>query len=97
MEQSNDIFDPLTSYVFKSIKSLKLFGIYNVVTSAGRPELISYHIYKDTQFWWLLMLYNDLTSIDDIVPGMLIKYFNLKDLENLYFTLNSQARAQEQA
>lgn len=94
IEQTGGIFDTLTSYLVKTLKTLPLFGVYVVNGSEKRPDLMSYHIYKDTQFWWLLMMYNDLLSPNDIVQGMSIRYFNLGDLEKLYLTLNSQARNQ---
>jgi len=94
MDYVNDVFDPLTSYFLAQLKTLPVFGVYIVSGSEGRPDLVSWAIYKDTQFWWPIMFYNDLLSVDDIVQGMSINYFNVSDLESLYFTLNSRAHTQ---
>jgi hypothetical protein len=82
----------MSSYLLKELKKLTPLGVYIVSGTEQRPDLISYTIYKDTQYWWLLMHYNSLLAIEDIIQGMQIKYFKLSDLEKIYFSLNSLAK-----
>ena len=41
----------------------------------GRPDLLSYDMYKDTSFWWVFAVRNPNTLIDpiaDFTPGKII-------------------------
>ena len=79
-----DNLDCLTSFFITNIKSLSVAGTYTVQLEAGRPDLLSYYIYEDTQYWWILMWYNGLTALNEIVPGMTIDYPSLSSIEALY-------------
>lgn len=87
MDYVEDNFDPLTSNVLNSIYDLSPAGFIKVEGTDFRPDVLSFIIYEDTQYWWVLMLYNRFNSIDDIKNGMTIKYPDLADLEDLYFSL----------
>lgn len=82
-----DNFDPLTSSFVKDLKNLSQFGQYVVQVEEGRPDLISFKIYGDTQYWWIILLYNDIIYIEDIQIGMSLKFPSLSDLETIYFSL----------
>lgn len=79
-----DNIDCLTSYVLSALKYLPEIGTYDVREEEYRPDLLSYNIYQDTQYWWLLMWYNSILSIRDLKSGMTIKYPSKNSLEDLY-------------
>lgn len=83
------VFDVLASYFWNKIPDLPLGGNYLVVGEANRPDLISYRIYGDTQYYWIIMIYNGISFNEDIIMGLQLSYPSLKDLEDLYFKLNS--------
>jgi hypothetical protein len=85
---SDDLYDVITSYFLLKLKELPVKG-YLIITPdlEYRPDLLSYQLYEDTQYWWLLLYYNDLVSFEDLKSGLQIKYFDLVDLESLYLSL----------
>lgn len=87
MEFNIDNYDPLTSNFLFQIKNLPLGGVYTVQGEDGRPDLLSYSVYGDTQYWWILMAYNGFNSVDQIHNGEQIKFPKVAELEDLYFTL----------
>ena len=103
---TENVIDILDSYMFEKVsayyeeqvdvKDLTVDGVFEVVTEEYRPDLISYEIYDgDTQYWWLLMEFNGLIDIFQIVSGLQMKYFSLTQLEDIYFTLSSRQRQQD--
>ena len=88
----NDTYDILTSYFIDRMKDLPMVGIYKVSGEERRPDLVSYEIYEDTQYWWILMNYNNLIFVDDISEGTEIGYPSIDDLEDIYFSLNRVAK-----
>lgn len=82
-----DCFDPLTSFTLDQIKKLPVGGNYAVSGEEGRPDLLSYRIYGNTQYWWILMFYNDKINIEDIKTSDILYYPKLDELENFYFSL----------
>lgn len=82
-----DAFDPINSYFLEEVKKLPVGGNFAVSGEDGRPDLISSKIFGNTQYWWILMYYNDYTNIEDIVSGDILYYPKLDSLENFYFTL----------
>ena len=91
MQFNTDNYDVLNSYLLLNLKKLNVMGIHQIVDAneVGRPEYVSYAIYNDTKYWWLLLVYNDILDIADLVLGKKLNYFSLDDLETLYFNLNS--------
>lgn len=103
---TENIIDILDSYLFEkisgyykeqiNIKDLSVDGVFEVTTQEYRPDLISAEIYEgDTQYWWLLMEFNDIINFMQIVSGTQIKYFDINQLEDIYFSLNSRQRQQD--
>jgi hypothetical protein len=82
-----DGYDIIDSAFLSGIKSLPVAGSYIVRLEPGRPDLLSYNLYRDTQYWWLLMLYNDLKLPEDLSMGLEIQYFRVSDLETMYFLM----------
>lgn len=89
MEFDNNCYDILGSYLVHRLKSLQVSGIHVVQSGESKPDLASHIIYGKTQYWWLLMLFNDIFSVEDFKVGMALKYPTLSALEDLYFSLKS--------
>lgn len=84
-----DNYDPLTSYFLTELLKLSPYGKYAVQSDDTRPELIAYKIYGDVQYWWIILLYNSLTTWDEITTEMVLSYPAVEHLEDLYFRLRS--------
>jgi hypothetical protein len=95
LEFSEGFSDLITSYFISQLKNLSLYGEYVIVGEEGRPDLVSYKIYNHTQYWWILMLYNDMIELSEIRNGIKIKYPSIDSLEGLYFKLKPLQRAKE--
>lgn len=81
-------YDPLTSAFFLEVQNIRLGGIYTIRGEDSRPDLLSYKLYEDTQYWWVIMLYNSFSDISEIRNGEEIRFPAIDDLENFYFSLN---------
>lgn len=82
-----DNFDVLTSFLLTNIPRLQEQGTYKVTSEEHRPELLAYNIYKtanSVQYWWILLWYNSILSINDLKTGTIISYPSINSLENLY-------------
>lgn len=85
MDFTNDgVFDPLTSYLLLEIPRLSPIGEYVIRKEEKRPDLLSFSLYGDTQYWWVLMWYNTLYKPEDLTVGLKIKYPSLSAVEQLY-------------
>lgn len=87
LEFSNDNYDPLTSNIIENIQSIPQGGLFKVKSEEHRPDQISYRIYDDTQYWWVIMLYNGILDVNDITIGTILKYPDQDELDSYYFTL----------
>lgn len=85
-----DNHDPLTSNFIRELLNLQPQGQYTVQGEDNRPDLLSYKIYGSTQYWWILLSYNNILEFDNISTGDTISYPSLGDLENLYFGLKAK-------
>jgi len=92
MEYDTDVYDSLTSYFLDVLRKLPVHGEYVVVDEEGRPDLLSHRIYGSTQYWWILLVYNNLVSPFDVQSGMTIRYPSIDDLEALFFKLAALQR-----
>lgn len=90
-----DNYDPLTSAFQNQLISLSPNGTYFIQGNDERPDIISYRIYKDTQYWWMLMMYNGLSDVYQIKSGVTISFPSISDLEDLLFSLKSQESASQ--
>lgn len=92
----SDNFDPLTSSFLLELKKLSASGEYVITDDEFKPDLTSSRIYSGrTQYWWLLMLYNNILSEDDWLVETVIQYPSIDALEDIYFTLKSKEQARE--
>ena len=88
-----DNLDPTNSFMLLNLASLPVQGTYIIQNETARPDLLSYRLYKDTQYWWALLWYNSIMNINDLKTGMTINYFNLDNLEELYMTASLSQKA----
>jgi len=79
--------DILTSYFLHELKKLKTSGSYVVTFEENNPELLADIIFNNPHYEWILMEYNDLTDIKDVVSGLTLYYPSLTDLEDLKYKL----------
>ena len=88
-------FNTVTSTFIQELRELPLMSY--VTSKEERPDLLAYRIYGDTQFAWIIMIYNNCIDFTDgtFKAGMQIKYPALSDLEKLIFTLKARKRAVE--
>ncbi len=91
---NEDNYDILNSFFMLEVKTLPEVGKYVVSAEEFDPALISFRIYGATQFWQLILIYNDILSFEDIVAGVILRYPSIDDMENVYFRLNALRQAQ---
>jgi len=90
IEKNLDFFDVYNSKFLFLIKEIKQFGEFKVTKEERRIDLISYKIYGSTQFWWMLLEYNDIVDQFSISNGDKIKFFDLSDLESKYHFIQKE-------
>jgi len=86
----NKFFDIADSQFMNLVNNLEM-KTYRVIREHQRPDLLSEHIYGtgNTSLWWLLLFINGLSSPQELVSGMLIKFPTLNQLEDVYLQLSS--------
>lgn len=89
----SDNFDPLTASFLRRLKDISYTGEFVVQSEEARPDIISNKIYGSTQYWWILLFYNDIISFEDLANGVVIKYPDLADVEDLFFSLKADETA----
>lgn len=94
-DNSGDWYDPLNSFFVTNLKILSYAGQRVVTYEEKRPELLSYNIYGDTQYWWILMWYNNILNINDLVSGTLINYPSRTSIEDLYISASTSKKAMQ--
>ena len=83
------MYDPLTSLFDSLLHGLSPEGTYTVDVPDARPDWLSFKIYGDTQYAWILLWCNDIGSFRDLKKGAVISYPSLSDLDTIYLTLGS--------
>ena len=87
MEFQENMYDDFNSYFLKSLQRLDRSGIYRINTREKRPDVYSRDIYGTTSYWSVLMEYNSIVSVNELVIGKSLNYPSKSDLEDLYFSL----------
>jgi hypothetical protein len=88
-----DNYDPIQSNILGALTSIPSGGQYTIQGAESRPDIISNDIYGDPQYWWIILAYNELTTIDSLTNGLEIEYPRVDLLEDYYFTLKTQQDA----
>nr|DAP65232.1 MAG TPA: baseplate wedge protein [Caudoviricetes sp.] len=88
-------FDIIDSEFLRKLKSLKKYKTYKVTVEEGRPELVSERIYGvgQNQFWWILMVLNELRLPKDLKRGLVLRYPTREELEDIYLSLNNDTNS----
>ena len=81
--------DYLRSWLINQLGYLPPIGDYKITTEENRIDLLSYKIYGDTQYWWILMQYNGIIDMNDLKTGTILSFPDQADLEDLYFRVKS--------
>ena len=87
MSYSNGCLEVMDSALINLITQLPSAGAFEVTTQEGRPDLLSYDIYGNTQYWYILLLYNGILKITDLKTGVVVNFPSLDRLENFYMRL----------
>lgn len=72
--------DPLLS-TGKSFSSVLNQYILYTITNYDRIDLLSYRFYNTPNYWWLILLANDMVSETEFVAGLEIKIPSLGDYQ----------------
>lgn len=83
-------FDILDGRILSEFIALKEEGLFYITDELLSPDLISYRLYGDERYWWLLMLYNNLVEVDEIYPGMEFRFPSRRDIDTMYSNLGSK-------
>ncbi len=84
-------YDSLTADFIDHISDLSEFGHVEVTSEVQDLPLLSFQIYGTSDYWWVLMMYNEFMSPEEVVSGVRLKYPALGDLDKLYFELRNRA------
>ena len=84
LEFNEDNVDPLNSFMLTNLMNIPPAGTYTIVKEECRPDLVSYELYDDTQYWWILLLYNKILDITEFKAGLDIVYPDKAYFETLY-------------
>ena len=87
------VFDSLNSYFLYQIPKLPTVGYYTIRAEDKRPDMLSYRIYGETQYWWVLMWYNNFLKPQDLKIGAVIKYPSISAVEQLYMNASLLQKA----
>jgi len=82
-------FDPLTAKFLSALRLLPVQGQLQIGALENRIDLISNEIYGETQFWWIIMEFNNLQDPEVIPANTMLNYPSIIDLELLFFNLNA--------
>ena len=89
-ENGYDFPDYINSEFLTQLRKLDPVGSY-VIQNTGRPDLISWNIYHRVDLWWIILFYNGL-NLEDLVPGEVVEYPSLTDLEVIIHNLTTRAK-----
>lgn len=90
MRLAEGMYDILDSFFLISLYGLPTIGTFRISSEEYRPDLVAYKIYKDVQYWWILMLYNNFMHYRDLKVGTSVNYPSGASIEDLYFKLKSK-------
>lgn len=86
---TNQYFDILNSPMLDTLKTFTILGQYTIREFPFRPDVLSYNIYKDTQYWPYLLLFNGISNVMDLTLGTIINFFSLSELEKTLYSFSN--------
>ncbi len=84
-------FDVLNSAFLQEV--LKVSSIGEIKTTnkhKHQPDLLTYELFDNELYWWLILYYNNIDSIDVLVSGMILKIPSFEEIEQIIFTLRQR-------
>ena len=80
-----DAHDVLSSYFLSELTKLPIHGTYTIQHEVNRPDLLALNIkeFGSMRYWWVIMFYNGLSSNEELVNGLEIKYPSVNNVEKL--------------
>lgn len=89
---SGEYWDIVQAPIFEAIKLFKPIGIYTISEYPFRPDVVSYNIYEDTQYWPYILSYNNIYNPMDLTFGLKLKYFDISNLDDLIYSYSNYNR-----
>lgn len=86
-KEDAECYDVLPSYFFNQLMKLKVYGTYTVTHEVLAPDLIAKTIWGNENLYALLLMYNKINSVEEIVSGKVLVYPNFSDVERLFLQL----------
>lgn len=86
----SDNYDPLTSAFLKDAPAISSRATFEVQGEEARPDLVANAFYADTQYWWIVCLFNKKLSYADFAVGENVRMPDLDATEDFYFGLKAQ-------
>ena len=82
-------YDPSTSLLISKIRTMPVSGSYKVEKHGmgGRFDLISFDVYQTTELWWIIFLYNNMISFNDLKVGTVVDYPAKNAIENMILSM----------
>ena len=90
-----DWYDPLTSFFLINLPKLPHVEEYIITYEIGRPDLLADRFYQDTQYWWIVMLYNNILNVNDLQAGVSIRRPAKELIDDLYIQASTLKKATE--
>lgn len=89
MRLEEGVHDEFTSWLISRLRGLPSAGRYRIEVEQ-RPDIYSRDVFGTTDYWQLLLLYNDVVLLEDLARGTVLSYFSLDGLEGVLRTLQTQ-------
>ena len=84
------MYDDFDSFFLQEFRALPAQGVYTITRIEGRPDVYSRDIYNNTDYWMLLLIYNNIVDIGALKIGVDLSYPYLNSLESVYLRLQSR-------
>ena len=97
---ANHIRTHINSYFLRKVKELPVKDYIQIKQRAMRADTLSYELFnKNDTLWWLILYYNNISNYKNLKNGMLLKIFNISNLQELISSLSDKEliRLQENA
>ena len=88
------MYDESTSYFLNELRKLPSVRTYQI-RQPYRPDVYSNDIFGVTDYWLILLIYNDILFIKDLKHLDILNVPDRAAIENIYFNLNARQRAAE--
>lgn len=86
-------YDILRSNFCQRLGEIPSYSDFMITNEEGRVDLIANSIFEGTynpeQYWWIILMYNGIYSLDELKSGTTLKAPKLADLEDLYFKVKT--------